>query len=89
MRRNETFFHFRMGFPGSMTGGLSAIIYVNKHGLGFGRFPRKRLHLRMWRDAPWDYGPHKTIYKRFTRWSCLSGTMGHPIPNLARGGSCN
>ena len=50
---------------------VSAIIYVIKHGLGFGRFPRKRRHLRMWRDAPVDYGPHKTIYNRFIRWSRL------------------
>ena len=24
-----------------------------------------------WRDAPKDYGPHKTIYNRFIRWSRL------------------
>ena len=24
-----------------------------------------------WRDAPGDYGPHKTIYNRFIRWSRL------------------
>jgi transposase len=24
-----------------------------------------------WRDAPRDYGPHKTIYNRFVRWSGL------------------
>jgi putative transposase len=24
-----------------------------------------------WRDAPADYGPHKTIYNRFIRWSRL------------------
>ena len=24
-----------------------------------------------WRDAPKDYGPHKTIYNRFIRWSEL------------------
>ncbi len=24
-----------------------------------------------WRDAPKDYGPHKTIYNRFVRWSRL------------------
>ena len=33
---------------------VSAIIYVIKHGL-------------MWRDAPKDYGPHKTVYNRFIR----------------------
>ena len=24
-----------------------------------------------WRDAPKEYGPHKTIYNRFVRWSRL------------------
>ena len=24
-----------------------------------------------WRDAPKDYGPHKTLYNRFVRWSRL------------------
>jgi transposase len=24
-----------------------------------------------WRDAPPEYGPHKTIYNRFVRWSRL------------------
>ena len=37
---------------------MSGIIYVIKHGL-------------MWRDAPKAYGPHKTIYNRFIRWSRL------------------
>ena len=23
----------------------------------------------MWRDAPAGYGPHKTLYNRFVRWS--------------------
>lgn len=25
-----------------------------------------------WRDAPSEYGPHKTIYYRFIRWSRIS-----------------
>jgi putative transposase len=37
---------------------LSGIIYVLRHGL-------------QWRDAPKDYGPHKTLYNRFVRWSRL------------------
>lgn len=37
---------------------LSGIIFVIRNGL-------------RWRDAPADYGPHKTIYNRFTRWSRL------------------
>ncbi len=35
---------------------LSGIIYVIRHGL-------------QWRDAPAAYGPHKTLYTRFVRWS--------------------
>ena len=35
---------------------LSGIIYVIRHGL-------------RWRDAPAAYGPHKTLYNRFVRWS--------------------
>ena len=35
---------------------LSGIIYVIRNGL-------------QWRDAPAPYGPHKTLYNRFVRWS--------------------
>jgi len=35
---------------------ISGIIHVIRHGL-------------MWRDAPAVYGPHKTLYNRFVRWS--------------------
>ncbi len=35
---------------------LSGIIHVIKRGL-------------QWRDAPAEYGPHKTLYNRFKRWS--------------------
>jgi len=35
---------------------LSGIIHVIKNGL-------------RWRDAPCEYGPHKTLYNRFVRWS--------------------
>ena len=35
---------------------VSGIIHVIRHGL-------------MWRDAPAAYGPHKTLYNRFVRWS--------------------
>jgi len=37
---------------------VSAIVFVIKNGL-------------RWRDAPQEYGPHKTIYNRFIRWSRL------------------
>jgi putative transposase len=36
--------------------GVSGIIYVIRNGL-------------RWRDAPEIYGPHKTLYNRFIRWS--------------------
>jgi len=35
---------------------ISGIIHVIRNGL-------------MWRDAPERYGPHKTLYNRFKRWS--------------------
>ena len=37
---------------------ISGIVFVIRNGL-------------RWRDAPKDYGPHKTIYNRFIRWSRL------------------
>jgi transposase len=37
---------------------VSAIVFVIKNGF-------------RWRDAPREYGPHKTIYNRFIRWSRL------------------
>lgn len=37
---------------------VSGIIYVIKHGL-------------QWKDAPDAYGPHKTLYNRFIKWSRL------------------
>ena len=54
---------------------LSGIIFVIKGGL-------------RWRDAPPGYGPHKTLYNRFVRWSrmgvfsrifaALAGEDGEP-----------
>ena len=35
---------------------VSGIIHVIRNGL-------------RWRDAPAEYGPHKTLYNRFVRWS--------------------
>src|SRR5882757_6419040 len=37
---------------------VSDIVYVIRNGL-------------QWKDAPKDYGPHKTLYNRFIRWSRL------------------
>jgi putative transposase len=39
-----------------------------------------------WRDAPVGYGPHKTIYNCFVRWSCL-GVFNRIFAELtAKGG---
>ena len=35
---------------------LSGVIFINRNGL-------------RWRDAPKEYGPHKTLYNRLKRWS--------------------
>jgi transposase len=37
---------------------VSGIVYVIRNGL-------------QWKDAPKEYGPHKTLYNRFMRWSRL------------------
>src|SRR5690349_24933261 len=37
---------------------ISGIIYVIRNGL-------------QWKDAPAGYGPHKTLYNRFIRWSLM------------------
>src|SRR5215207_1854449 len=49
---------------------ISGIVFVIKNGL-------------RWRDAPVDYGPHKTIYNRFVRWSRL-GVFNKIFAELAR-----
>ena len=51
---------------------VSAIAFVIKNGL-------------RWRDAPERYGPHKTIYNRFVRWSRL-GVFNQIFAELARTG---
>ena len=38
-----------------------------------------------WRDTPKDYGPHKTIYNCFIRWSRL-GVFNHIFAELAAKG---
>jgi transposase len=48
---------------------ISGIIFVIRNGL-------------RWRDAPGDYGPHKTIYNRFVRWSRL-GVFNRIFAELA------
>lgn len=48
---------------------ISGIIHVIRNGL-------------RWRDAPSDYGPHKTLYNRFVRWSRL-GVFDRIFSSLA------
>ena len=57
MRRIEPYFPLSHGVPRvDDRRVLSGIIFVIRNGL-------------RWRDAPKEYGPHKTIYNRFIRWS--------------------
>ena len=49
---------------------ISGIVFVIRNGL-------------RWRDAPREYGPHKTIYNRFVRWSRL-GVFNKIFAELAR-----
>lgn len=59
MRRIEPYFPLSHGIPRVDDRRIvSGIIYVIRGGL-------------MWRDAPKAYGPHKTMYNRFIRWSRL------------------
>ena len=50
---------------------ISGIIHVIKRGL-------------QWRDAPKEYGPHKTLYNRFVRWSRM-GIFNKIFSELAAG----
>jgi transposase len=59
MRRIEPFFPRSRGLPRIEDRRVvSGIVYVIRHGL-------------QWRNAPRGYGPHKTLYNRFVRWSRL------------------
>lgn len=48
---------------------ISGIIFIIRNGL-------------RWRDAPAEYGPHKTLYNRFVRWSRL-GVFDRTFSGLA------
>ncbi len=50
---------------------LSGIIFINRNGL-------------RWRDAPKEYGPHKTLYNRWKRWSD-KGIFSRMMVGLAAG----
>ena len=57
MRRIEPYFPLSHGVPRvDDRRVISGIIFVIRNGL-------------RWRDVPADYGPPKTIYNRFIRWS--------------------
>ena len=49
---------------------ISGILYVVHNGL-------------QWKDAPSKYGPHKTLYNRFVRWS-KKGVFKHIFDELAK-----
>ncbi len=51
---------------------LSGIIFINRNGL-------------RWRDAPSAYGPHKTLYNRWVRWSRM-GVFARILTALASEG---
>ena len=61
MERISPYFPLSHGVPRVddrriISGIISGIIFVIRNGL-------------RWRDVPKEYGPHKTIYNRFIRWS--------------------
>lgn len=73
MRRIEPFFPLSHGRPRvDDRRVLSGIVYMIRNGL-------------MWRDAPPAYGPHKTLYNRFVRWSRM-GVFNRIFAGLAAEG---
>jgi transposase len=74
MRRIEPWFPLSHGVPRvDDRRVISGIIFVIRNGL-------------RWRDAPREYGPHKTIYNRFIRWSRL-GVFNRIFAALAAKGA--
>ena len=73
MRRIKPYFPLSHGVPRVDDRRIiSGIIFVIRNGL-------------RWRDAPAAYGPHKTIYNRFIRWSRL-GVFNRIFAGLAAEG---
>jgi putative transposase len=73
MRRIEPYFPMSHGIPRVDDRRIvSGIVFVIRNGL-------------RWRDAPPAYGPHKTIYNRFIRWSRL-GVFNRIFAELAAKG---
>ena len=70
MRRIEPYFPLSHGIPRvDDRRVLSGIVFVIRNGL-------------RWRDAPAAYGPPKTIYNRFIRWSRM-GVFNRILAELA------
>ena len=60
LKRIEPFFPRTSGIPRvDDRRVVSGIVHVIRNGL-------------RWRDAPAVYGPHKTLYNRFARWSRMA-----------------
>ena len=73
MERLKPFFPLSRGVPRvDDKRVLSGIIFINRNGL-------------RWRDAPSAYGPHKTLYNRWVRWSRL-GVFARILIDLANEG---
>ena len=73
MRRISPYFPLSHGIPRvDDRRVISGIIFVIRNGL-------------RWRDAPAEYGPHKTIYNRFIRWSRM-GVFNRIFAELAAKG---
>ncbi|MFC0195115.1 IS5 family transposase, partial [Aureimonas pseudogalii] len=73
MARISPFFPLSHGVPRvDDRRGVSGIVYVIRNGL-------------QWKDAPAGYGPHKTLYDRFIRWSRL-GVFDRIFAGLASQG---
>jgi len=74
MRRIEPYFPRSHGVPRvDDRRVVSGIIFVIRNGL-------------RWRDVPKEYGPHKTIYNRFIRWSRLGISTAYS-PSWRKGGN--
>jgi putative transposase len=71
MRRIEPYFPLSHGIPRvDDRRVVCGIVFVIGNGL-------------RWRDVPREYGPHKTMYNRFVRWSRL-GVFNKIFAELAR-----
>ena len=70
LERIKPFFPRSHGIPRVDDRKVISGIYVIKHGL-------------QWKDAPREYGPYKTLYNRFLRWSQM-GIFNDIFTELAK-----